>query len=130
MYIRLLTSVMISCFTVHVYAQNKPKDEMKVNNSRNEITIESPHALKVIQKGQGNKVIAEQANGITVIEGSAHTKIIRNGSNEISYTQSDSAGNRQNSSVVQQSGNGNSVIIRQNGTGNKSSVSQSGNKKD
>jgi len=128
--IRMLTSVAISFFTVHVYAQDKPKEEMKVNDSKNEITIESPHALKVIQKGQGNRVIADQANGTTGIEGSGSTKIIRNGSNEIRYSQSDSTGNGQNSSVVKQSGTGNSVIIRQNGTGNKSSVSQSANKKD
>ena len=130
MNIRLLTSVAISFFTVHVYAQDKPKEEMKVNDSKTEITIESPHALKVIQKGQGNRVRVDQANGTTVIEESGNTKIIRNGSNEIRYSQSDSTGNRQNSSVVRQSGNGNNVIIRQNGTGNSISISQSGAKKE
>lgn len=126
----LIIAGLLLTFTAQ--GQNKKYGKyMSVKDSRNEVTILSPHALKVVQKGSGNVVMADQNDSLTSVKTSSGSQIIEKEGNRIIFNQN---GNKEstevsNSSVVNQSGTGNSVIIKQSGGGNRVSVSQSASKR-
>ena len=119
------------CSSAALGQDKKTERIMSENGNKNEVTILSPHSLRVVQKGKGNVVVSEQSDSMHSLKMVTAPDVSHKEGNVIVFTQTSTGDSRElaNTSAIQQSGNGNRVVIRQSGSGNSISVSQSASEK-